>query len=74
MPIIADDEGEMYDDGKTQEPCPTPGCNGTKMWKRGKWRSRFLACSKYPKCAWTSYRKKEETSADADFPEQQIAA
>lgn len=70
MPIITtDEEGELFDSGGTQEKCPD--CGAAQMWRRGPWKNRFLACSRFPKCKWTSYRKKDAAPA---FPEQQTAA
>ena len=47
----------VADDGMTEEDCPD--CGGRLRWVPGKWLgTRFLGCSKWPKCGWTSYRAK----------------
>lgn len=52
-----DEDGPIVDDGMTIEACPD--CGAMKRWHEGKGGSRFLGCSKYPKCRWTSYRGKK---------------
>ena len=55
-PDVFERETEFADDGKTVEECPK--CSKMKVWKRGKWGSRFLACSGFPKCRWVSYEER----------------
>lgn len=65
MRLIVDEDGELYDSGKTQERCPAPECGGQQVWRQGPWKSRFLACSRFPKCEWTPYKKVEAVAVDA---------
>lgn len=41
------------DSGITQEVCPK--CGAPKKWRHGR-HSKFLGCSKFPKCDWASYK------------------
>lgn len=60
MILIIDEEGELWDDGLTEERCPD--CGKRKRWHRGKGDSRFMGCSGYPKCRWTSYRAQQPSA------------
>lgn len=54
-------DGEaLFDSGVTQESCPD--CGKPKVWKHGKWDSKFLGCSSYPKCKWASYKDKSKAA------------
>lgn len=49
------DEPEFFDDGMTADPCPA--CGAPKRWRHA--ITRFLACSTFPKCRWTSYKRSQ---------------
>lgn len=55
---------EPFDNGKTAESCPW--CDGNAVWREGNFGRKFLACSKFPTCKWTSYRKEGSPNAHAE--------
>lgn len=44
---------EKKEDEKVNRPCPSPDCDGELVYKMSRYKTRFIACNKFPKCKYT---------------------